>query len=119
MLDVKIFKECHDRLKQTTLDYERKTKLLSDLKQRLQEHGEKLKSYRGQYEIQLYNGLDELGVDLLAYHSGTFVGNHLFKMLKITSEIDGPKILTAPLSPAPELHTQFYDLLVLLSGIFK
>lgn len=68
---------------------------------------------------KLLESLKELKVDLQSYHSGSFVGNHICKMLKKTDTVDGPFILTECLSSRPDSRRQYYNLLCLLSSIFN
>lgn len=96
-------------LKQRTLDAQAKA----------EEYGKQLKAFKGDAERRLFDALDKLGVDLQAYHSGTFVGNHMFKMLAVTDKVNGPKLITDPLASYPELQAKFYEQLILLGKIFN
>lgn len=74
---------------------------------------------KGPSETKLFDALDKLGVDLQAYHSGTFVGNHMFKVLSVSDDCNGPQLLAASLSSRPEIQEKFYNYLIILGGIFK
>uniref|UniRef100_A0A915HTX4 Uncharacterized protein n=1 Tax=Romanomermis culicivorax TaxID=13658 RepID=A0A915HTX4_ROMCU len=78
----------------------------------------KLESSQGTHEKTLFCALESLGVDLQAYHSGSFVGNHVFKMLKVTDKINGPRLLTKCLENT-NYEKLFYDGLVHLGQIFE
>uniref|UniRef100_A0A915HY61 Uncharacterized protein n=1 Tax=Romanomermis culicivorax TaxID=13658 RepID=A0A915HY61_ROMCU len=80
---------------------------------------ENLERSQGSCEKELFSALDALGVDLKAYHSGSFVGNHIFRMLKIKEEINGPQLLTECLKSQSDHRKLFYDILVLLGEIFN
>uniref|UniRef100_A0A914VUF6 Uncharacterized protein n=1 Tax=Plectus sambesii TaxID=2011161 RepID=A0A914VUF6_9BILA len=54
---------------------------------------------------QLIEALMKLGVDRKAYHTGTFVGNHMRKMVKD----NGPACLAAALGDNPKIIVLIYD----------
>lgn len=88
-------------------------------KQTADNYLEKVKFNRGPAMQALEKSLDEIGVNLMAYHSNTFVGNHMFKMLRQDNKVDAPKILTSILKDCPIEQKQFYDFLTFLSKIFN
>lgn len=74
---------------------------------------------QGQCATELLKSLKILKVDLQSYHSGSFVGNHVFKILQKSHDIDGPLIITTCLSSQPKLRNEYYNLLSILSSIFN
>lgn len=74
--------------------------------------------FEGPRTKALHSALDKLGIDLLAYHSGTFVGNHVHKLLKIDAKLNGPEILTEALEGLGDNRFKYRKLLELLSRIF-
>uniref|UniRef100_A0A915KR01 Uncharacterized protein n=1 Tax=Romanomermis culicivorax TaxID=13658 RepID=A0A915KR01_ROMCU len=71
-----------------------------------------LKFGQGQAVFALESSLDQLNIDRLAYHSGTFVGNHVHEMLTG----DGPKKLTEALFLVDINHQKTFEYLFTLLG---
>lgn len=78
-----------------------------------------VKQHLGRYTQMFEESLEKLGVDLLAYHSGSLVGNHVHKILTAKGDMDGPAIITGCLQGDEELRKNFYKILTQLGEIFK
>lgn len=106
-------------MKSLRVEKESTAKLYDSVESKLTQYKAEMKTFKGHAETRLFEALDSLGVDLQAYHSGTFIGNHMFKVLKVSDSIDGPKLITEALASRPDLQFKFYQLLLTLGEIFR
>lgn len=81
---------------------------------------------------ELEKAVKSLGVNIMAYHSHSFIGNHCLTLIQKTTktvvdkktgipsvnEIDGPAKLTAPIAEQPEMQRKLYNLLSQFGKIF-